>query len=625
MRKNEIHPIHIAVQDRGAEDYSPGETERERDGADGTGVPFMNTRKDIRWLSSVTCALLALMAAGGLTLKCAAQRGGDEITYPSGAFAKLDNFEGLNLEDADKLYLKADYKGAYAAYKAYSFEFSKSKALPYVLLRMGRCLQKLDKRNAAIKGYQDVVDYFPDDVRYAAAALYYIGECHGLNGDEAKKTATWSKMVKDDGYVTQPNSGTALTYLGNAMDKLGKFEEATEYHWRTATAFLQSNPTAAAAAREAVIFHYVLRSPNHDKLKEFYIAASGFNGKGNKTDHPEEDVSYWSTVLDTALRGGGTSEQRENACAYWAAKMGDRFTDNDSLRKQWCDVQMVYEKDRASWVARMEKQFSQKPADLERILQWCEYYKEDVKMRSGFFAKQSKTILAGLNTDEKIKLMNRLRHPLGMHEEAQEVMHSVRTDGMTDEELKSYAEFVAYYEPEETVLRYFALMKDKLFATKARFDFYNTRSHQNPPYMEKALAEIPELEKSPKYAEGLVWNKATLLKGLGRYEEAIKAYRAANRQPDSTWAVADCEMALKQFSQAIKTVKELESIGGAIASKASLKAADYYRASGDKGKEVNQLRMVLKRYPKSDESSEAHNRLETYGVALSGGEAEAEE
>jgi tetratricopeptide (TPR) repeat protein len=139
------------------------------------------------------------------------------------------------------------------------------------------------------------------------------------------------------------------------------------------------------------------------------------------------------------------------------------------------------------------------------------------------------------------------------------------------------------------------------------------------------LAELPTLLKSPKYADGLVWTQAGLLRGLGRHEEAIKAYRAANKQPDSTWGVTDCLVALKQYAQAIKTVRELELLGGAIASKASLKAADIYRISGDKGKEVSQLRMVLKRYPKSGESSEAHNRLESYGVALTGGEAEAEE
>jgi tetratricopeptide (TPR) repeat protein len=286
---------------------------------------------------------------------------------------------------------------------------------------------------------------------------------------------------------------------------------------------------------------------------------------------------------------------------------------------------MVHEKDRDSWVARMEKQFTEQPASLDRVLKWCGYYQASPEMRSEFFAKQSKPFLAGMKTAEQVKLMNHLRHPLRMDDEAQVVMRAVRTDGMTDEEIKAYASFVALYEPEDAVMRYIARIKDKLFAAKARFDYYNARIHRNQPNMEKALAEIPALEKSPKYAEGLDWAKAGLLRGLGRYDEAIKAYRAANRQPDSTWAVADCMVALKQYDQAVKSVKEIESVGGAVASRACLKAADIHRIAGDKGREVNQLRVLMKRYPKSGESSEAHNRLESYGVALTGGEAEAEE
>jgi hypothetical protein len=82
---------------------------------------------------------------------------------------------------------------------------------------------------------------------------------------------------------------------------------------------------------------------------------------------------------------------------------------------------------------------------------------------------------------------------------------------------------------------------------------------------------------------------------------------------------------MKQYGNAIKTVRDLEALGGNVASRASLKAADIYKTAGDKGKEVAQLRSVLKRYPKSGESSVAHNRLESYGVALIGGEAQAEE
>lgn len=554
-----------------------------------------------------------------------AQKAGDEITYPGEDFAKLDTFEGLNLEDADKLYNKGDYKGAYAAYKAYSFEFAKSKALPYVLLRMGRCLHQLDKRNAAIKAYQDVVDYFPDDVRYAAAALFYIGECHGQNGDDAKKTATWARLVKDDDYVAQPNSGTALTYLGQAMDKLGKYEEATDYHWRTAVAFLKSNPNAAAAARSAVLTHYATRSPNHDKLKDFYVDASGFDGRGQKTDAPEEDPRYWSTVLDAVIKSKGEAESREKAAAYWSAKMGDRFKDQDDLRKKWCDVQLIHEKNEESWLARMEKQYAEQPASIDRVLKWCGYFPRNSEMQSRFFEEKSKPFLGGLKTEEKMKVMNRLRHPLNMHDEAQLVMRSVRTDGMTDEQIHAYADFVANYETEDVVMRYIGRIKDKQFASKVRFDYYNRRSHRNPPYMEKALAEIPVLEKLPKYAEGLDWEKAKLLQGLGRFDEAIKAYRAANRQPDSTWQIADCLVAMKQYGEAVKTVKELESVGGGVASRSALKVADIHRIAGDKGREVNQLRLLMKRYPKTKESSEAHNRLESYGVALTGGESEAEE
>ncbi len=54
-----------------------------------------------------------------------------------------------------------------------------------------------------------------------------------------------------------------------------------------------------------------------------------------------------------------------------------------------------------------------------------------------------------------------------------------------------------------------------------------------------------------------------------------------------------------------------------------MEIADVHLHSGDKGKEVDQLRVILRRYPKSKESSEAHTRLERYGVKITGGEAEA--
>ena len=597
-------------------------------------------------------ALIAGCCLVGVRNACGADRAGDEILYPGKAFAKLDTFEAINLEDADKVYGKRDYKGAYSAYKAYSFEFTKSPALAYVLLRMGRCLHQVGKRHAAIKAYQDVVDYFPDDVRYAAAALYYMGECHGQNGDDAKKTAVWARMVKDDDYVAQPNSGTALTYLGNAMDELGKFDEAVEYHWRTAVAFAKSNERAAAAARGAVIHHYTRRRPNHEKLKEFFIATNAFADRHGKGDNPQDDRRYWDTALGSAA---GAKEDRENVCRYWVGSFGKLFPEDDGLRIKLFNLHLGYEKNKKAWAARMNEQFVLKPATMARVVSWVPHFNDpalqlEFVMKHGgpliagakpnartqvleqmrwnrdkFYAKYVLPTLSGLNREDKIWLMNRLRHPLGLHEEAQSVMRQVNLSGMSDDEIRNVGMFAGNYLPEEDVLRYFARMKDKLDAAKARFDYYIARIHRNRPNQEKALAEIPILKQSLKYAgQKLVWTEADLLRGLGRYDEAIKSYRAANRQPDTTWAVTDCLVGLKQYGQAIKTVEGLESVA-ATAPRACLKVADVYKAAGDKGKEVQQLRMVLRRYPKSGESSIAHQRLEDYGVALIGGENEAEE
>ncbi len=554
----------------------------------------------------------------------AADDASQEITYPGKDFAKLDTFEAVAVEDADKLFGKKDYKGAYAAYRAYSFEFAKGEALPYVLLRMGRCLHILDKRNTAIKAYQDVVDYFPDDVRYAAAALYYIGQCHAQNGNDAKSLATWAKLVKDKDYVNQPRSGSALASLATAMEKRGDFEEATSYRWRTAVAFRENNVKAAESARNSVIHHYTVRSPNQKKLLEFCNEVGGF-GWRQKIVKPEDSPTYWSHVLNVALNSRVTAERKEDACRYWDEQMGDRFTDNEAVRVLWFNTQLAHEQDAQKWYERMEKQFLLKPVTMNRVRDWLGHFNRLRKLQSAFFAKHGEPLLAGLKNEEKISLMSRLRSPLSMHDEAQAVLRTVRTDGLNDEMLKSLAGFAAIYQGEDAFLRYVAKIKEPLFAARTRFDFYFSKSHRNGEMQEKALAELPVLQKSPDHAQAVVWPHANLMQWKGEYQEAIKLYKTANRQPESTFAIISCHMSLKQWDQSIKLTRELETLGGATAATACLLAADIYQSAKDKKKEVQQLQLVLRRYPKSSQSSTAHGRLESYGVKIIGGEAKAKD
>lgn len=558
-----------------------------------------------------------------LVMATQASHGND--AYPPDDFAKLDTFEAIQLEDADKLFTAKDYKGAFAAYRAFAAEFTRSEALPYALLRNGRCLHLLNRRNNAIQAYQDVVDYFPNAVPYAAAALFYQGQAHGENGNDDRKTAVWARMVQNEAYVTQPNSGTALAYLADQMQKAGRHQEAADYHWRTAVNFRTTNHAAAARARDAVTEHYVRRSPNHDKLKQFYIEAGGFDHRHGNTENPEEDARYWTRVLDLALATTAENDQRAQVCAYWTAKMGGGFTSNDELRKRWFDALLAHDQDPKRWLERLVEQYQANEASMARVLKWSLWLRDLEEALTTFYSRESKPFIASMEIDEKLKLIGTLSsNHYRLHAQAEELFRTIGNQSMTDPQLRDYGMHAAKYEPEDTVLRIFARIKDKTAASRARFDYHTQWDFRgNRDHAEKALAEIPTLKASPDHAgPNLAWTEAEILQRLGRHEDAIQAYRSANRQPDSTWRIIDCLVALTRIPDAIRTARELESLGGDIAPRAAIRIADIYKGADDKGREISQLRQILVRYPKTTESSQAHLRLEAYDVPLVGGESD---
>ena len=253
-----------------------------------------------------------------------------EIKLSTKIFSKLDTFESVSLEEADQAFDEGEYKSAFAAYKSFSYEFGKSKALSYALYRMGRSLHMLDKRNSAIKSYQNVVDYFPDDVQFAATSMYQQGICHKENGDNNKCVAVWAKMVKDKDYVGEVNSGTALVFLAKEMAKLKKFKEANEFRTRTAINFRKKNPLAAHNAGMAVLYYYV-KSMEPKKLKDFWINAGGVGFTSMRWEKirdlpkdpskPDESRQFWDRVLQVANTSLGKKKEdvelRKKVVEFW--------------------------------------------------------------------------------------------------------------------------------------------------------------------------------------------------------------------------------------------------------------------------------------------------------------------
>ena len=76
---------------------------------------------------------------------------------------------------------------------------------------------------------------------------------------------------------------------------------------------------------------------------------------------------------------------------------------------------------------------------------------------------------------------------------------------------------------------------------------------------------------------------------------------------------------LGKLEPAVSQLREVENFFKDRAPEAALAASYLYRDAGQKEKYVRSLRGVLKKYPKSGESSQAHQRLEEMGLPIGGG------
>jgi len=153
-------------------------------------------------------------------------RPGDEIQLSSEEYKKLDRLEAHALDKADAIFREGKFRQATAEYETFLREYPRSIALPYVLLRKARCLHLDDKRNEAARQYDEVVDYFPNEVEYAAAALYYQGKAHWDSGDEALALKSWARMANDKQYRTHRRAAGAINQLADQFAAQGQAEAA---------------------------------------------------------------------------------------------------------------------------------------------------------------------------------------------------------------------------------------------------------------------------------------------------------------------------------------------------------------------------------------------------------------
>lgn len=547
-----------------------------------------------------------------------------ELTMPPEQFKRLDQFEAHSLKKADDTFGKAIQapanrgvllQQASKEYDAFIKEYPKSIAIPFALFRKARCLHLDDKRFQSLKAYNEILDYFPNDVQYAAPALYLIGQANWESGDKLEARKAWAEMAEDKDYCRHPLAGDAIVQLANYLMERNEVSKALEYYQRVGVEFRAKNPGAAQAGIATLANYYTRTKPDEGKLRDLYRKFQTFGRTDTVPEDLSRDLKYWDTLRGLVNAKGKFAEdqaaERDKYYKYWAGLMDKLFLDNDEFRINIANWHLAYEKKTEAWFKRIDDQFNsyQKEGDFDRILSWVSLYSQYKAKVTEYYTKLD---FAKMNQGQIRRLMEILYDQVKDPEMAKRVFLMIKIDKLPDQDKESLAKY--FFKRDADIVMHICDKFDDFDwgkMTKLRFFIAKKNSKDGLPLSE-------EMMKVDRYAKEAQWAKADFLYGDRKYEEAIVAYRAVDDQPKNLWKIVDCFRNLRQMESAIQQLREIESFFVAVAPQAALAVAHTYNHFGQRAPYVAELRNVLKKYPKTGESSRAHQELESLGERIGG-------
>jgi TolA-binding protein len=538
-----------------------------------------------------------------------------EASLTSEDFEKLDSFESVVLAKADKTFAAKDYRSSVAAYDSFLQQFPRSKATPYALLRKGRSLQLDKKRFEAIKVYTEILDYFPNAVAYAGAALYYIGDCRWQNSDVKEAMKAWAEMAKDSDYSKHPLAAGAINQLADNLVRQEKWPEAAPYYLQVAVDFRRANRDAAREAIEKVIRYYVRERPDAAGLRAAYDKMETFE----ETPGAGSDINFWNRVIAAIDLLGVFTEadrsRRDHYYQYWARAMEGKHPEWDDYQASAARFRLMADGDTARWMERLDKQFSQyqKAGDYARVVRWIGYYASRKLKMDEYYAKLSFEKMTG---EQIVTLIGVLYNqcPATSYPLAHSTIEKLKPGAVSDDTRERMARDWIWGRSDEEGLRLCATgMKDA-----DRGKMLMLRYYRAARLADKGLALVDDLARVPAYAREVLLAKGYFLQWKSKWPEAIAAFRLSDSPPESSFLIAACQLSDGKRDQAITTLREIENFFKDAAPEAALRIAYAYR-TGESKTYIAALRAVLKKYPGSAQSNTAHLELEKLGVKMGGG------
>ena len=478
-----------------------------------------------------------------------------------------------------------------------------------------------------------MLDFFPNDIKYAAPALYLIGECHAQNGDVEKAMKSWLALADDPDYSKQPSGAGALNQLADNFLKQGKADEGIRRYEQVAVDFRKSNPDAARHAIRMVVPHHVRTKPDIGRLRSFYEAARTFE---HDSRDPGPDVAadglFWQRVREsikdldkfTDVQKG----EREAYFRHWAGQMQGKLPADDGFQIDLANFQRNADGNEAAWEQRLDKQFAdhQKEGDFARIVRWIGAFAGKKKKADEYYQKLDFGKMTNADIVALVYTLTEFNRDAPL---AKNTFDKLRFGEMPDAAKLEICNWMQrnWQLPgtRELAVRACLAFADQTAGKMHALRYLHWRCHPHHGQIRIAadfpegLAIAAEMQNVPAVSKEAFSLGGNLLQWSGKYEEAIKAYQQADNPPQTLFWTAECLAKLGRLDPAVAQLREVENFFKDQAPEASLRIAYLFRDAGIKEKYVRSLRGVLKKYPKSGQSSEAHQRLEEMGLPIGGG------
>jgi TolA-binding protein len=567
------------------------------------------------WLRKHTLAFVLICLSALIARPSAAEQ---EILLTDAELQKLERFEATNLLRGEKAFNAKNYEQAAIEYDAFTSDFPSSPLIAYAQLRKGRSLQLGQKRNKAIKAYNEVIDNYKESVNYAGAALYYTGECHFDNGDQELAVKAWRRMVDNPGYNKTFLAATAINRLADHYLKQKQYDQASTCYEQTAIDFRDSNPEAARTAIQHVIDFRVRLQPDEGKLRAFYQKVRGF--EGNPIAMPPDvaaDHLYWERLRQFIKERGNFGEKETEAKAayyqYWATAFDGKFADWDDFQVDAANFRLAATGDLTGWTDRLEQQFKNgKTDDNARLIKWVHVFATHKAKAAEYFGK------INLDTLDNAQLQELMRICFDEAKDAKlgrKAFEKLKLDKWNDEQKTNCAWNVLLFRDEASYVEMCESISDKEVSQVLLLRYYHNR-HETPAMYKKAMDLADELKTSQRYSQEAFWMKAELYHWQGKFAEAIQAYTAADRPPDTQFRIGECYVAMGKIDAAVQAYHEVEFIAKNRGAEAAWRIACLYK--NNPKEYIPKLHAITHMYPNSGESSNAHLELEKLHVDVGG-------